>query len=58
MFSKLLGKGKNPIIASITNFFNSGVPYKKTKPTQKQFLKDSILHMTKGYCPLSSIENI
>jgi hypothetical protein len=45
-------------MASIANFFNSGVPYKKTNLIQKQFLKDSILHITKGYCPLSSIENI
>ncbi len=45
-------------MASIANFFNSGVPYKKTNLIQKKFLKGSILHITKGYCPLSSIETI
>jgi hypothetical protein len=55
MFIKLLKKRRKPITTSTTKFFNSGVAYKKTNPIQKQFLKDSILHITEGYCPLSSI---
>jgi hypothetical protein len=43
------------MMASIATIFNI---YKKTNPTQKQLFKDSVLHITKGYCPLSSIENI
>jgi len=51
-------KGRKLIIASIANFFNSGIPYEKINLIKKKFFKDSILRITKGYCPLNSIENI
>jgi hypothetical protein len=43
---------------SIVNFFNIKGPYKKTNHVQKQFLKDLLFYIAKGYYPLSSIENI
>jgi len=32
--------------------------YKKTNLTQEQFIEDFVLYISKGYCPLNSIENI
>jgi hypothetical protein len=46
------------ITTSIAAFFNSGVPYKNSDLAQELFLEDLILYITKGYQPLSSIENV
>jgi hypothetical protein len=46
------------IVASITDFFKFGVPYKNSDLAQEFFLEDLILYITKGYRPLSSIENV
>jgi hypothetical protein len=55
---QIVKKKKKPIVASIVDFFNSGVPWKKKNLIQEQLLEDLVLYITKGYCPLNSIESI
>jgi hypothetical protein len=43
--------------SQIIDFFNSQRPYNKFDLTQQTFLEDLVLYITKGYQPLSSIEN-
>jgi hypothetical protein len=51
-------KRKKPTIGSIIGFFNTRMPYQKTNPTQEQFFEDLVFYIAKGYCPLSSTENV
>ncbi len=43
--------------SQITSFFGTTIPYHKSDPTQHVFLEGLCLYITKGYHPLSLVEN-
>lgn len=52
----LAKKRKQLTPLAITGFFGSANPYKKGDPAEERFLEDLVLHIAKGYRPLSSVE--
>jgi len=58
MFPILPRKRKNHLRLPFFIFSIMEPRYKKTNLTQEQFIEDFVLYISKGYCPLNSIENI